>query len=174
MTEKKDSPGWGTRQPGEPFSTPSSEALLDPSGSRPAYPTEEVVKAGFHVGTRLPNGTIVTQVIEDKLSRRLAELLNRSMLAALAKWDLCPHVSSSAIWAIPMVSGRIICEDCSRYEDTGWRGAPCNLCGESEAVFVAHVLVARLPGWPGQWTTWLLGSLCPECIRRETGLGVVL
>jgi len=52
------------------------------------------VRAGFHVGTRLLNGAIVTQVIEDKLSQRLAELLNRSMLAALAKWDLCPHVSS--------------------------------------------------------------------------------
>lgn len=173
MTEKKDSPGRSTRQPGEPFSTPS-KLLPDPSRSIPVYPTEEVVRAGFHVGTRLPNGTIVTQIIEDKLSQRLAELLNRSMTAALAKWDLCPHVATSPIWAIPMTSHRIICEDCSRYDDSSWRHAPCNLCGDPEAMFVAHVLVGRLPGWPGQWTTWLLGNLCPECIRRETGLAVVL
>lgn len=139
----------------------------------PEY-NETVIRAALHVGTRLPNGAIVTHIIDDRPSSKTAELLNNTMAAALDRWDLCPHATQSAVWVVPVGSQRIMCEECARYEDSSWQHAPCPLCDSSETVLLSHVIVAALPGWPGHWVTWIIGSLCPACVLRETGLQVTL
>jgi hypothetical protein len=116
---------------------------------------------------------VVTHIIEEKPPSRIVELLNESMAAALSKWDLCPHVAESAVWVIPMTTQRIVCEDCARLDDTSWQHARCALCGDPETVLLAHTLVAALPGWPGQWVTWLLGGICVACVHQELDIRVV-
>ena len=51
-----------------------------------AYPTflEEVIRSGLNVGTRMPNGKVVTLLHEGSLSAELAAILQQAMRAALA------------------------------------------------------------------------------------------
>jgi len=139
----------------------------------PAGDAEEVLRSGLHIGTRLPNGTVVTLVVG--LTPRLGELFVANLKAALARGEVCAHVLSLDVWCFPVVSARVLCVQCALSEDASWqRGAACALCGEPAASLAILEVVGRVPSWPGHWTTRQMTNLCPCCVLAETGLTVVL